>query len=378
MRTKKIQKLKNEIELIGSMGVNTAQAQNALLSQLGKMKNVRGSEIVELTKAVQAATSVLKNIEAEFNRSETNDYINLFASEDLMICNEQFEYSGAIWNHEFKIEQMGYYRGQLLGVRHEDKLFMCPFSSAGGLSPDGSMTKFRLLPFNGSPVYSDNIYIDNEELNSLDNAYGKPVFQKGFEKLFEKIYDSTNSVIWFDQVPNVSGQNVRSRFSKNSIIMRDEAQTMSKQSINLTINNKKLILEVNDISTKNRIVKELETQFNNNSPFVVISTDQINKSNLLTSNDGLQAGELWHILKQYRSLRLIQNGIQTTPLGTDKGERLITGEISGADEVIKLVKENRLKMRKLFCSEVKKVLRLNITVTGRVWSSEKEDYINVE
>ena len=66
------------------------------------------------------------------------------------------------------------------------------------------------------------------------------------------------------------------------------------------------------------------------------------------------------------------SGISSKGFGTEKKERLVAGELAGAEEEKDLVLDMGLMMRKEFCETINKKFGLNVSVRKRI-DDYKED-----
>lgn len=249
------------------------------------------------------------------------------------------------WN----IERMLYFRGSLAGFKFANHVYILPYVVEGGLNPYGMPTKIKPILYNSGGLGGEKKYFaDNFKLN---------VDQWGDET------DDYSAVILYDNIPYGQQGGAISRYYYNNIIINEIAETFARININVVVSNKKIFLQVKDPKQQRVIQRELETAFGSESPFVLI-TSPLETQTIQSTND-YNADDLFNTIKNYDSIRCFMNGISSKSFGSEKKERLVSGELAGAEEEKNLVLDMAYDMRKLFADLCNKKFGTNIKVFKR-------------
>lgn len=278
-----------------------------------------------------------------------SEYELLWSNYDLTQCISRYLWENLPDNiKSYDIERMLYYRTSLVGFKFANHIMILPYTITGGLNPYGYPTKGKPLTYNGKPV-GTNDEIFNYELKF--NCSGVPDGEY-------------NAVLLFDSVPRFVGSNMGvSRFSLNQIIISNMAEVMSRININVVVTNKKLYFIAKDPNQANVIRQEIYQSLGSDSPFEVI-TSPMEVTSIQNTND-YQADDLFNVLKNYDAVRCFMSGIQSKNFGTEKKERLVSGELAGNEEQIDLVADMGLELRQNFADNMNKLFGTNITVRKR-------------
>lgn len=305
----------------------------------------------------------------EFNGNHTNPigfynpdkgkYVTIWSKYDFDQCVARYKWEGlpngiTSWN----LERMLYFRGSLAGARVAGKEYILPYVISGEINPYGMPTEITLIPYNGNPTSG------GEEL--LGKEFTLPVDANGNEN------DDYGAVILYDSVPfSPSGQSP-SRYFLNQIIIKEMADTFARVNINIVVSNKKIMLQCKDAKQAEVMRKEIEMAFASDSPFAVITSPL--ESQTIQSTSDYNADELFNTIKNYDAIRCFMSGISSKNFGTEKKERLVSGELQGNEEQKDLVLDMGLEMRQLFADMMNKKFGTNISVSKR--SDEYEEMVN--
>lgn len=289
------------------------------------------------------------NIDREKYRLLWSDY-------DMRQCTSRYVWENLPDNIQgYDIERMLYFRTSLTGFKYGGHIYILPYVIQGTLNPYGYPTKGYPLTYNGKPV-ADN------EADKFGTTDGKQV-----ELTFDAsgVQDGTyNAVLLYDAVPRFVGSNVgMSRYKLNQIIIADMAEVLARVNINLTIANKKLFMIIKDANQRAIIQRELNTAFGSDTPIVLVSSP-LDIQTVQDTSD-YQADDLFNTLKNYDAIRCFMSGIASQNFGTEKKERLVTGELAGNAEQVELVADMGLELRNKFANNMNKLFGLNIKVHKR-------------
>ena len=292
-----------------------------------------------------------------YYKPEKNKYIELWTAYDLQQVCSRFKWKNlpnglTSWN----LERMLYYRGSLCGFYFNSKLYILPYTVSGGINLYGMPTKITPITYNGQSAGDGELFFEKDFYLNVD-TYGDE----------NNNYDA---VLLYDNIPlGPNGTNVP-RAYYNSIIINEIADTLARVNINIVVSNKKILLKILDPKQRKIVEKELSIAFGSDSPFAIITGD-IDSSSIQSTND-FNAEELFNAVKNYDAIRCFINGISSKSFGSEKKERLVTGELAGATEEKELIIDSAFEMRKLFCDLVNKKFGTNISVEKRT-DDYKED-----
>lgn len=258
------------------------------------------------------------------------------------------------------IERMLYFRGSLCGFMLAGKFYILPYVITGGINPYGLPTKIKPITFNGR--------YDIGKKDFLNEKFELPIDING---------DSNNqfsAVLLYDAVPYTPGTQPPSRYFLNQIIIREMADVFARININVVVSNKKIMLKVKDAKQADIVRNELEIAFGSDSPFAIITEDFPIES-LQNTND-YQADDLFNTIKNYDAIRCFMNGISSKNFGTEKKERLVSGELEGNEEQKNLILDMGLDLRHHFCEMCNKKFGLNLSVRKRCEDYEDTNGLN--
>ena len=244
---------------------------------------------------------------------------------------------------------MLYWRGSLAGFKFGGSIYILPYVIRGGLNVYGTPTKIQPISYNGqAPSGLSDFFGADFKLNV--DTYGDE----------EKDY---NAVLLYDNIPYGPGGSNISRAYYNQIIINEIADTLARVNINIAVSNKKILLKITDPKQRKIVEKELAIAFGSDSPFAVITGD-LDSTSIQSTND-FNAEELFNAVKNYDAIRCFMNGISSKSFGSEKKERLVSGELAGAEEEKDLILDMAFDMRKLFCDLMNKKFGTNIKVRKR-------------
>lgn len=109
--------------------------------------------------------------------------------------------------------------------------------------------------------------------------------------------------------------------------------------------------------------KELEIAFKSDSPFGVITSPLETQSPQTTSD--YNADDLFNTVKNWDAIRCFMRGISSKNFGTEKKERLVSGELAGNEEQSDLVDDLRTELAQLFCEQMNEAFGTSLTYKSR-------------
>ena len=254
------------------------------------------------------------------------------------------------------IERMLYFRASLVGFKLAGRLYILPYVATGNsLDLLGRPTRVKPIAYNGKEIAGSNDYINKNYSIDVD------IFGDN---------DENKGVLLFDNIPTNNFGNVPSRYILNKVLIKEIADTFARININIVVSNKKILLQIKDAKQREVIRKELESIFSSDCPFGLITSPL--ESSAIQSTTDFNADELFNAIKNYDGIRCFMSGISSKGFGTEKKERLVAGELAGAEEEKDLVLDMGLMMRKEFCETINKKFGLNVSVRKRI-DDYKED-----
>jgi len=296
----------------------------------------------------------------KFVNANKSNYMLLWSNYDLTQCISRYVWENLPDNiKSYDLERMLYYRTSLTGFKFAGHIMILPYTITGGLNPYGYPITGKPLTYNGKPI-SDNNGNDIFNYDLKFNASGVPDGEY-------------NAILLFDSVPRFAGSNMGiSRFQLNQIIISNMAEVLARININVIVTNKKLFFVAKDANQKSVIEREIQQFLGSDAPFDVI-TSPLEIQTIQNTND-YQADDLFNVLKNYDAIRCFMSGIQSKNFGTEKKERLVSGELAGNEEQIDLVADIGLELRQNFANNMNKLFGTNIKVHKR--ADEYEDEVD--
>lgn len=255
------------------------------------------------------------------------------------------------WN----LERMLYFRGTLAGFTIGGKFYILPYVQSGMINPYGIPTKIKPITYNGR-IMGNNEFISNDlelpvDLNGNKNSnYG--------------------AVLLYDSIPYSPSSKSPSRYFLNDIILNEMADTFARININIVVSNKKILLIIKDRKQRDIVQKELEMAFGSDCPFGILSSELPVESVQNTSD--YNADDLFNTIKNYDAIRCFMSGISSKNFGTEKKERLVSGELVGNEEQKDLILDIGFDLRKEFCDLCNSKFGTNIEVYKRSDFYEEE------
>ena len=248
------------------------------------------------------------------------------------------------------IEKMLYYRGSVCGFKYGGKIYILPYTLYGEPNIYGLPYKVQPITFNGQEP-SDT----REDKPFLGQEFALPINLSGDEE------EEATAVILYDNPPFTNTSHATSRFCFNQCLIEDIAETLARVKINVTISSKKIGLQVRDAKQKSVVEKELGIAFSSDSPYFTY-TDPMPVEQINDTGD-IVTDELFNTIKNYDAMRCFMNGIDSKNFGTDKKERLVSGELAGNETQIDYILYRGLEYRKEFCDKMNKLFGLKMEVT---------------
>lgn len=250
------------------------------------------------------------------------------------------------WN----LERMLYFRGSVAGFRFAGWVYILPYvMNSGSLNPYGLPSKIKPITYNGRAVAGKDDF-----------------FSQNFELPVDILGNSTNdyeAVLLYDSVPYTPASKPPTRFYMNQILIRDIADTLARVNINVVVSNKKIFLVVKDPNQADIVRAELQMSFDSDCPFVVVNSE-MDIQNVQQTFD-YNADDLFNTLKNYDAIRCFMSGISSKGFGSEKKERLVTGELAGVEEEKDLVLDMGFDLRKDFADKMNAKFGTNIEVYKR-------------
>lgn len=248
------------------------------------------------------------------------------------------------------LERMLYYRGSVVGFKFAGRVYILPYVvDTHGLNPYGMPTSVKPLTFNGKSIAGENDFFGEN--------FNLPIDQVGNER------NDFDAVLLFDNIPTSNMELVPSRHYLNSIIIEEIVETFARININIVVSNKKILIECKDAKQSEVIQKELAIAFGSDCPFAVI-TSPIGTQSVQSSSD-FNADELFNAIKNYDGIRCFMSGISSKGFGNQKKERLVSGELAGAEDEKSLVLDMGYELRQHFCELCNKKFGTNMSVEKR-------------
>lgn len=270
--------------------------------------------------------------------------------------------------NENLIETMLYYKGQLAFFKTGSKYYILPFVYTGTMNHYGLPEKILPVPFNGKIENDKNVkgFINKPKGAILYNDPDHdelPIEDKAI------ILRERSGLMVGNTLPTIVLTNeIRDKLSENLVLLRN----------NLILSQP---IKYVTADTQDK-VQSLNTQFNHlmhdiiQGNIIQSIVGQVKLNDVISEPSKLQTNQLWQSYSSLDALRLEGLGILNN--GTfEKSERVLLGEIAGKQSESKLVLEDNLNQRKVFCELVNKHFSLNISV--RISDSmEIDDDIDLE
>lgn len=282
---------------------------------------------------------------------DREQYRRIWSTYDLNQCVARYVWDGlpnglTSWN----LERMLYFRGTLAGFMFAGKFYIFPYTMSGaGINPYGLPFKVRPITYNGQAVGGKESFFGQD--------FELPVDQYGDEA------DQYSAVLLYDSIPYSPGTSSPTRYALNQIIIDQMTEVLARVNINIVISNKKIMLVVKDAKQRDIVEEELRIAFGSDSPFAVLSSPLDVESVQNTSD--YNADDLFNTLKNYDAIRCFMSGISSKGYGAEKKERLVTGELAGAEEEKDLILDLGLELRQLFCNQCNAKFGTNLSVRKR-------------
>ena len=294
-----------------------------------------------------------------FYNPDKTKYKIIWSNYDFNQCCSRYKWKNlpnglTSWN----LERMLYFRGTLAGFVFAGRFYILPYVITGPINPYGLPVGIKPITYNGRPVAGENDF-----------------FGEKFELPVDVFGDATRdygAVILYDSLPYNTSSSAPSRYALNQIIINEIVETFARININVVISNKKILLQCKDAKQADVIRKELEIAFGSDSPFAVL-TSPLESQSIQSSSD-FNADELFNTIKNYDSIRCFMSGIRCKSFGTEKKERVVTGELAGSEEQSDLILDIGFELRKEFADLCNRKWGLNIVVEKR--SDEYDEQVN--
>lgn len=249
------------------------------------------------------------------------------------------------WN----LNRMLYFRGTLCGFSYGGQVYILPYSIKGMINPYGLPTEVYPITFNGRPVAGKNDFFGED--------FALPVDING--DLIKADPTGNYAFLLYDSIPYSPASKSPSRYFLNQVVIKEIVETLARININIVVSSKKILLVVKDPSQAAVAQKELEIMFGSDSPFGVLSST-MDIQDIQTTND-FNADDLFNTVKNWDAIRCFMNGIASKNFGSEKKERLVSGELQGNEEQVDLVADMRLELAQLFADQMNEAFGTGIT-----------------
>lgn len=234
------------------------------------------------------------------------------------------------------INQMAYYHGGLAGFNYQGGFYILPYSMKGGLNCYGLPTKITPISYNGE--INNNTQAFSTDFNCVLNIGGN-------------YNENANTVLYYSGMPLWSSGVPIPTASINKSVIEQMAEILARINIQITVTNKKIILKCDDAKQQASIIKQLESAFNTDSPYVVLSDTSLQTIELQPSNN-VNASDFWIHFEAFNSLKNTSNGVDNSGFFKKK-EREITEDGQGNDTSTSLCLTDRLYFAKEFVNMCK-------------------------
>lgn len=264
------------------------------------------------------------------------------------------------WN----LERMLYFRGTLCGFKFAGRTYILPYTPTAMINPYGFPTEVQPLTYNGRAVAGKDDF--------FGHSFKLPVDLAGNET------DEYSAILLYDAIPVSPSAKAPSRYFMNQIIIQEMADVFARVNINIVVSNKKILLQIKDAKQRDVVQQELESIFGSDCPFGII-TAPMEAGSIQSSND-YNADDLFNTIKNYDAIRCFMSGISSKGFGAEKKERLVTGELTGAEEEKDLILDMGYDLRREFCEKFNKKFGTNISVIKRsdIYKEENENQPSTE
>lgn len=295
------------------------------------------------------------------HQPDKEEYKLVWTDFDLNQCCSRYTWAGLPngilgWN----VERMLYFRSSVCAFHFAGKVYILPYVvTTKGITPTGFPASVHPITFNGMAVAGEN----------------DDFFSKDFELQIDMNADENDdygAVLLYDKYPyQPAATHSVSRYVLNQIIINDIADVLARVNVNIVVSNKKILLVIKDPKQRDVIQKEMEAILGSDSPFGLITSDLDIDS--IQSTDDFCADDLFNTMRNYDAIRCMQSGIASKGFGTEKKERVATGELAGIDEAREHILEVGLELRQQFCEMCNKKFGTNISVKISEASQSEEE-----
>lgn len=254
----------------------------------------------------------------------------------------------------WSIERMLYFRGSLVGFKHNDVFYILPYAVKDGLNVYGMPTEVVPYTFNGQ-------------------ANGKLAFEKGFKLPINQTgeYREGEAFLLYDAIPFNQGSVPMSKFMQNRTVIKDMADVMARVNISIVVSNKKIFFVLKDAKQKNIAQAEINKALASDSPYATL-TSLFDVQTIQDTKDASNIEEMFKALKQYDSIRCQMSGIKTKGFGLDKKERVSTGELEGQEQQVLYVLDIGEMLRQEFAESINKAFGYDVKVYAKETKEETD------
>lgn len=306
---------------------------------------------------------------------------------------EQQNASILSWNDELEkfdtysqeLNTLLYRRARLVAFKYKGKLRILPYSMNGNLNDRAKPVFVQPIPLTSNIqdiLVQDSEEEINEEVNFEDNKSQKRDSTVDFENdknnginfEYPTYKVGKNCVILYDFAE--INEKIGTRFSNDRAFNNAIADILSAIQLNVQTAKKKIVIYADDDEQAKGMEEVLKKSLENHNPFVVLVRNGIKQDNELFNNENFIADEYFFAIKNLIALKDMSNGILNGGIGNEKGERMITAELTGIEYRTELIKETRISLAKLFAKQVNKMFNTNLTVEYFKGESKNESIHN--
>lgn len=290
-------------------------------------------------------------------RQSTNDYAigmsKFFLMKELKEYVSRFEWKNLPPGVNANIlETMLYYKGQLAFFKVAEHYYILPFVYTGPINHYGVQEKLIPISFNGT-VEDDINNITKFAGEKIAYVYEKADMDDPVEDVAVVLRAGSGMFLSYSIPPVLITEQIRAKLVENLILIRN----------NLILSQPIKYINVMNEAAAKSIQLQVDTMLNDilNGNVVQTIVGNLTLEDINTEVSKLVPQQLWQSLESLNSLRLDYLGILNNGV-FEKRERFLTDEIAGKQATARLLLQDDLNNRKIFCKLVNKVFGLNVSV----------------
>lgn len=290
-------------------------------------------------------------------RQSTGDYAigmnNFFLMKELKEYVSRFEWKNLPQGVNGNIlETMLYYKGQLAFFKLAEQYYILPFVYTGQINHYGIQEKLIPISFNGT-VEDDTNKITKFAGEKIAYVYERAGMDDPVEDVAVVLKAGSGMFLNNSVPPVVVTDQIRAKLVENLILIRN----------NLILSQPVKYVNVMNEAAAKSLQLQVDTMLNDilNGSVVQTIVGKLTLEDINTEVSKLVPQQLWQSLESLNSLRLDYLGILNNGV-FEKRERFLSDEVAGKQATAKLLLEDDLNNRKIFCKLVNKVFGLNVSV----------------